>query len=81
MCLNCYKPGYRRSDCQNERAEWMDYVCNFIETNNFEKEMYGRWFDIGRKHMRAKKKQNDERRVAENNRSMKNQDEDISKNN
>ena len=60
LCLHCYRPGHRKIDCKNERIEWMDYVCKFIETNDYYKEIYGRWFEIAKKHMRSKRRNDPE---------------------
>ena len=53
-CVNCYQNGHKRQDCQNERLHWLDYVADFIESNELRPEMYGKWFpitaEIRRKH-------------------------------
>ena len=45
-CVNCYQQGHKRRDCQNQRVQWLDYVADFIETNELRPQMYGRWFQI-----------------------------------
>ena len=45
-CVNCYGKGHKRQDCKNERVHWLDYVADFIETNELRPELYGKWFEI-----------------------------------
>ena len=46
-CNKCYEEGHRRSDCQSDKVEWLDYVKNFIESNEqIEPAMFGKWFEI-----------------------------------
>ena len=35
----------------------MDYVCNFIMATEYDKEMFGKWYYIARKHLRSKPEQ------------------------
>ena len=46
-CNKCYEEGHRRSDCQSDKVEWLDYVKNFIESNEqIELAMFGKWVEI-----------------------------------
>ena len=54
LCVKCYSPGHKKMDCPNEKVEWMDYVCNFIMATEIDKDMFGKWYYIARKHMRNK---------------------------
>ena len=60
LCMKCYQPGHKRNDCQGEKVEWMDYVCDFIDKNEeyFDRSMYGKWFSIAKKHARNRPQNN-----------------------
>ena len=49
VCVNCYEAGHKKNDCKNQRREWVNYVAEFIETNDLSPEMYGKWFEITKK--------------------------------
>ena len=51
-CMNCYRSGHRRANCMNGKREWMDYVTEFIESNNLRPEMYGKWDQISKTYLR-----------------------------
>ena len=59
LCVKCYQPGHKKMDCPNAKLEWMDYVCNFIMATEYDKEMFGRWYYIAKKHLRNKPPQQD----------------------
>ena len=45
-CLNCYQPGHKKKDCENQKREWIDYVVEFVSTHDYEPSMYGKWHQI-----------------------------------
>jgi len=46
LCINCYKPGHIRKDCQNQTVGWITYVENFMSENNLDDSLYGNWKKI-----------------------------------
>jgi hypothetical protein len=43
MCQNCFSRGHYRTNCLQERVDWMAYVDYFILESGFEEEMSGKW--------------------------------------
>jgi len=47
QCLNCYGYGHMRSNCENQKSTWLEYVAGFIANNKeIRPELYGRWYKI-----------------------------------
>ena len=62
LCINCYKPGHIKKNCQNKTVGWIDYVEQFKEEHNFPEELYGNWIKILKlnKSRKEKEKQREE---------------------
>jgi hypothetical protein len=56
LCINCYKPGHMKKECQNETVGWIDYVEKFKEEHDFPDEMYGNWVRVLNLHKNKKEK-------------------------
>jgi len=57
VCSNCFDVNHVRVECENERANFLDYVNMLIETERFEPEMFGSWIHRVKKYKEFKNKQ------------------------
>ncbi len=46
LCGACFQLGHVRAKCQNERADWIVFVRDFMRSGIASREMIGRWADI-----------------------------------
>jgi len=47
ICLNCYKTGHMRVDCENEVILWLTYVSRFMRKfPDINPELYGKWVQL-----------------------------------
>lgn len=52
LCGACFQVGHVRANCQNERADWMVYVRDFLRSEVAPREMLGRWADFAEQQMK-----------------------------
>ena len=45
-CTNCYQNGHQKRDCNNKKRQWISYVMDFMNTNEMQTDMYGRWSKV-----------------------------------
>jgi len=43
VCSNCYDVGHMRIGCENQRANYLDYVSMLLNTERFDRSMFGNW--------------------------------------
>jgi len=43
VCSNCYDVGHMRIGCENQRANYLDYVFMLMQTERFDRTMFGNW--------------------------------------
>jgi len=58
ICSNCYDVGHMRVACENERANYLDYVTMLMSTERFERSMFGNWANRAEKYQDYKREQN-----------------------
>jgi hypothetical protein len=47
MCINCYRPGHMKVDCEEDQVVWLEYVERFIASNTgIDPSLYGRYVNI-----------------------------------
>jgi hypothetical protein len=55
LCTKCFGQ-HVSSNCTNEKIKWLDYIQNFIETNqDIQEELYGNWNTIIERENRQRK--------------------------
>jgi len=57
VCSNCFDVGHMRIGCENQRASYLDYVTMLINTERFEKELFGNWATRAEKFQAYKERQ------------------------
>jgi len=50
ICNNCFDVNHIRVECENARANYLDYVGLLIDSNRFEHEMFGSWLPRVKKY-------------------------------
>ena len=81
LCTSCFGKHVRR-DCKNEKAQWIDYVRNFVNKNpQISKNQYGKWISILERDVRQiqeKAKQTHSIEQASSNEFLQERNEDTS---
>jgi len=54
ICSNCFDVNHMRVECDNQRANYLDYVHLLIESGRFEPELFGNWISRVKKYREFK---------------------------
>ena len=54
ICSNCFDINHMRVECDNQRANYLDYVKVLIDSNSFEPELFGNWIQRVNKYREFK---------------------------
>lgn len=54
ICSNCFDINHMRIECDNQRANYLDYVKVLIDSNSFEPELFGNWIQRVNKYREFK---------------------------
>jgi len=66
LCTNCYNSGHYKSDCNNEKKQWLTFVADFMEKfPEIDKTMYGKWATIIENEVRRVQQGKDSTLVTE----------------